>query len=282
MPAVTINGEHVHYQLHHAAPRPTGLPLVLVHGAGGNLMHWPGALRRLLGRTVYALDLPGHGKSGDAGRAEIGAYADVVRGFAEALGLVPFVLAGHSMGGAIALEFALRYPARLAGLILVGTGAKLRVAPEIMTGILDDFAGTTELLAKWAHGEHVDPNLLRLYTRRLREVAPQVLHADFARLRRLRPPRRREPHRSPDPHPLRRRRPHDPGQVQPVPARADRRLAAHRRARRWAYGHAGAAGCCGGGGFSDSLAAASTTCDVRRGINIIPRADADCKDRDYN
>ena len=94
MPAVTINGEHVHYQLHHAAPRPTGLPLVLVHGAGGNLMHWPGALRRLLGRTVYALDLPGHGKSGDAGRAEIGAYADVVRGFAEALGLVPFVLTG--------------------------------------------------------------------------------------------------------------------------------------------------------------------------------------------
>ena len=53
---------------------------------------------------------------GGAGRAEIGAYSEVVRGFAEALGLIPFVLAGHSMGGAIALEFALRYPARLAGL----------------------------------------------------------------------------------------------------------------------------------------------------------------------
>ena len=152
---------------------------MLVHGAGGNLMHWPGELRRLPGHTVYALDLPGHGKSGGAGRAEIGAYADVVRGFAEALGLVRFILAGHSMGGAIALEFALRYPARLAGLILVGTGAKLRVAPEILTGILDDFAGTTELLAQWAHGEHVDPNLLRLYTRRLREVDPQTLRDDF-------------------------------------------------------------------------------------------------------
>ena len=57
------------------------------------------------------------------------------------------------MGGAIALEFALRYPARLAGLILVGTGAKLRVAPEILTGVLDDYAGTAELLAQWAHGE---------------------------------------------------------------------------------------------------------------------------------
>jgi len=177
--SVIIHGEHLHYQLHHAAPRPAGPPLVLVHGAGGNLMHWPGILRRLPGHTVYALDLPGHGKSAGAGRAEIGAYADVVAGFAEALGLPAFVLAGHSMGGAIAIEFAFRYPARLAGLMLVSTGARLRVAPEILTGILDDYAGTTELLAQWAHGEHVDPNLLRLYVRRLREVDPQTLRADF-------------------------------------------------------------------------------------------------------
>jgi len=177
--SVIIHGEHLHYQLHHAAPRPAGPPLVLVHGAGGNLMHWPGILRRLPGHTVYALDLPGHGKSAGAGRAEIGAYAEVLRGFAEALGLVPFVLAGHSMGGAIALEFALRYPMRLAGLILVGTGAKLRVATEILTGILDDYTGSTELLAQWAHGARVDPNLLRLYVRRLREVNPQVIHGDF-------------------------------------------------------------------------------------------------------
>jgi pimeloyl-ACP methyl ester carboxylesterase len=179
MLTVTDTGEKLHYQLHDGAARADGLPLVLVHGAGGNLMHWPGELRRLPGHTVYALDLPGHGKSGGAGRAEIGAYAEVVRGCAEALELVPFVLAGHSMGGAIAIEFALRYPARLAGLILVGTGAKLRVAPEILTGVLDDYAGTAELLAQRAHGERADPNLLRLYTRRLREVNPQVIHDDF-------------------------------------------------------------------------------------------------------
>ena len=179
MHSVSINGEKLNYQSSGDRLQSAGAPLVLVHGAGGSSMHWPGELRRLPGHTVYALDLPGHGKSSGAGRAEIGAYVEVVRAFAEALKLPPFVLGGHSMGGAITQEFALRYPARLAGLLLIGTGAKLRVAPQVLTGILSDFSGTTELLTQWTHGEHADPNLLRLYTRRLREVSPQVIHDDF-------------------------------------------------------------------------------------------------------
>jgi pimeloyl-ACP methyl ester carboxylesterase len=103
----------------------------------------------------------------------------VVRDFAEALGLSPFVLGGHSMGGAIAQEFALRYTNRLAGLVLIGTGARLRVAPQFLDGVLKDPQGTAELLATWTHGEHVDPNLRRTYIRRLREVDPQVIHGDF-------------------------------------------------------------------------------------------------------
>ena len=37
-----INGEKLNYQRHVGALQPAGAPLVLVHGAGGNLMHWPG------------------------------------------------------------------------------------------------------------------------------------------------------------------------------------------------------------------------------------------------
>jgi pimeloyl-ACP methyl ester carboxylesterase len=180
MPTVMISNAPIHYQLHRIGAQPDNPPLVLVHGAGGNSMHWPGELRRLPGHTVYALDLSGHGKSGGAGRADIRAYADVVRGFVEALALSPCVLAGHSMGGAIVLEYALRYPERPAGLILIGTGAKLRVAPELMAGVLADPAGTAEILAQWAHGEHIDAHVLRLYARRVREVNPQVIHDDFA------------------------------------------------------------------------------------------------------
>lgn len=155
-------------------------PLVLVHGAGGDLMHWPTNLRRLPGRRIYAIDLPGHGKSGGAPLPDIASYAEALREWAEVHALPRFVLAGHSMGGAIAIEYALRYGGGLAGLVLLSTGARLRVAPQLLSGILNDFDAAVALLARWMYGEGTDPNLLRLGARRLREVKPEALHADFA------------------------------------------------------------------------------------------------------
>lgn len=153
---------------------------MLVHGAGGDLMQWPTGLRRLAGRAVYALDLPGHGKSGGDAPIEVGTYTEALREWADRLALPEFVLVGHSMGGAIALEFSLRYMDRLAGLVLISTGARLRVAPQILTGIQADPKETVDLLIGWMYGASTDPNLLRLGARRLREVRPEVLLADFA------------------------------------------------------------------------------------------------------
>lgn len=168
-----------HREYSHGTPLK-GPPLVLVHGAGGDLMHWPTDLRRLPGRRVYAVDLPGHGKTGGDPLPDIAAYADALHSWAETHALPPFVLMGHSMGGAIALEVALRHGGRLAGLILLSTGARLRVAPQLLAGIQTDFDATVDLLARWMVGEGADPNLLRLGARRLREVRPETLHADFA------------------------------------------------------------------------------------------------------
>ena len=176
--AGTLN--RMHYKEYATGVNPSGPPLVLVHGAGGDLMHWPAELRRLHGRRVYALDLPGHGKTGGAALEDIAAYAEAVNAWADTSGLRRYVLGGHSMGGAIALELALRHPGRLAGLLLLSTGARLRVAPKILAGIQNDFDGTVELLVTWMYGDGADPNLLRLGARRLREVPPEVLHADFA------------------------------------------------------------------------------------------------------
>ena len=65
-------------------------------------------------------------------------YAAWVLAFLDAAGLERVVLGGHSMGGAIAQTVALAHPERLDGLILVGTGARLRVLPRILELFRDD------------------------------------------------------------------------------------------------------------------------------------------------
>ncbi|MEZ4770959.1 MAG: alpha/beta hydrolase [Caldilineales bacterium] len=154
-------------------------PLVLIHGAGGTHRHWPAELRRLPDWTVYALDLPGHGRSGGAGFCTVAAYREAIFGFLEAEGLEKVVLAGHSMGGAVVQDFALHYGGRLAGIVLVGTGAKLRVAPDILTGLLSDFENTARLITDWCHGPAASEQQKRLYLQQLLEESPAVVHGDY-------------------------------------------------------------------------------------------------------
>jgi len=179
MPFVSIAGERIYYT-HHVggdeALRPT---LLLVHGAGGSRLHWPPSLRRLEGVHVYALDLPGHGRSRGKGRSSIAEYREVVARFLEALGLTEVVVTGHSMGGAIALSMALDCPHRLAGLILVGTGARLRVTPLILEGIREDFEGTVRLIIEYAHAPDAPARLKRKGFRQMANTPPEVLLGDF-------------------------------------------------------------------------------------------------------
>ena len=178
MPHIEVNGE----QLYYAETRSPNarLVMVLVHGAGENHLVWPASLRRMDGATVYALDLPGHGKSGGQGRTSIADYATVLLGFLEALGIKCAVIAGHSMGGAIAQQFALSHPTRVMGLILVATGARLRVAPVILDGILTHTDATLDLVTRYAWGPNTPEQMVQLGRAQMAEVNPHVVANDYA------------------------------------------------------------------------------------------------------
>lgn len=180
MPTATIQGQSLYYVAYQDDPNTPSLPLVLIHGAGGNLYHWPPGLRRLSGHDVYALDLPGHGKSEGPGRESVESYMQVVYDWARALDLPPFVIAGHSMGGAIAQTFALRYPEMLRGMILVATGARLRVHPKILDGIRIDMNAVGEMLVDWAYGQKATPKQKRQFLNQFNSVDPEVMYDDWA------------------------------------------------------------------------------------------------------
>lgn len=153
--------------------------LVLIHGAGSSHLTWPGALRRLPQTAVYALDLPGHGRSTAPGRQTVGEYAQDVIQFIQALELENVVVLGHSMGGAIAQQIGLAPPPGVVGLVLLGTGARLRVTPTFTEGIQADFTTTVDLLNQFYWGTQPDPDLIAANRRSMLNCPPEVMLNDF-------------------------------------------------------------------------------------------------------
>lgn len=156
-------------------------PLLLIHGAGGNRFYWPPELRRLEATRVLAPDLPGHGRSSGAAADTIGQCANTLLGWLDQLAVQRAVWAGHSMGGAIALQAALHSHERVAGLILVSTGGRLRVHPDLLTLSKhpQDLGALVELIVARAFSEEAPATVIRLAAERLRQVQPEVLHRDF-------------------------------------------------------------------------------------------------------
>jgi pimeloyl-ACP methyl ester carboxylesterase len=97
-----------------------GVPVLFAHSFAGDLSHWTATLDYLKPqRRVVAFDFSGHGGSPGALRYSYEELAKDIGAVADAQQLGSFVLVGHSMGAAIATQFATAHPSRVSALVLV-------------------------------------------------------------------------------------------------------------------------------------------------------------------
>jgi len=120
---------------------PGALPVLFIHSLGGNGGQWALQLDHLRRRRrAVAVDLRGHGESDPAenGDYSLAGLAGDIAATADQLGLRRFVLAGHSLGSGVAIEYAGRHPERVAGLLLVDpNGDQSRVPAEQVEPFLE-------------------------------------------------------------------------------------------------------------------------------------------------
>lgn len=157
-------------------------PLVLIHGAGGTHLYWPPEIRRLSGYCVYAIDLPGHGRSEFCdGQQTIGDYARYLVQWLESIHLRRAVFIGHSMGSAIALDLAIHHPEYVVGLGLISAGARLRVHPDLLNYAADitTYLKATDLLVSCSFSANASPRLVELASKRMLETRQSVFLGDL-------------------------------------------------------------------------------------------------------
>jgi len=176
MPYIKIIDDTIHYTDNLLGSDSV---LVAVHGSGGDYRHWPEELRSLSAVRAICVDLPGHGRSAGVGCRSVSEYASFLSAFIARMELGNVILIGHSLGGAILQLLALDRPPWLARIVLVGTGARLRVSPEIFKGLTEDFDMAVQQIGDMAFGPEAGAGNIATFKSGLMNTEPLTIYNDF-------------------------------------------------------------------------------------------------------
>jgi pimeloyl-ACP methyl ester carboxylesterase len=119
--------------------RGAAVPILFVHGNGGNLTQWTAPLEHVRRtRRAVAFDLRGMGMSDPPrnGDYSVAAMTDDVEAVANALRLNRFVIVGHSYGGTVVAAYAAKHPERVAAVVLADAAGEVHITPDQASAFL--------------------------------------------------------------------------------------------------------------------------------------------------
>ncbi|MDP4534100.1 alpha/beta hydrolase [Marinobacter salarius] len=162
MPKLIHSGVEIFYTVEGKGPA-----VLLTHGFCGSSAMWRAQIKALQSRyTVITWDMRGHAQSSSPKRSSAYSVAlslTDMNGILDACGVERAVIGGFSLGGLISLDFYLKYPQRVNGLLLVDTGPGFR---------------SVEAQRKWNEGAKYWARLLETHGLGAFEIEPQLSGTD--------------------------------------------------------------------------------------------------------
>jgi len=153
--------------------------IIFIHGSGGNSDTWKNQLNLDIEYDIVALDLPSHDKSDNFSDLSLSLYVDVVHHLIKSLKYESVILCGHSLGGAIVQQYYFTYPKEVSGLILCGTGGRLRVAPFILNLLKKNYRDYLNSLPAGAFYRTTSKEIVDLYIQETAKISAEVTYRDF-------------------------------------------------------------------------------------------------------
>ena len=151
---ITVDGQQAFATTGGTGFDPAKPAVIFLHGAGFDRTAWRLQTRFFAhhGKSVLAVDFPGHGWSEGKPLETVAAMADWTARLVAAAGLKNAALVGHSMGALVALDCAARHPDKVRALALCGVASEMPVHPEMLESAKANTLKVEELMTFWGIG----------------------------------------------------------------------------------------------------------------------------------
>jgi pimeloyl-ACP methyl ester carboxylesterase len=169
-------GKKIFFEIKEAKSRNV---IIFLHGSGGDSNTWKNQFNIKNSYSLISLDLPSHGNSDRFEKLSLDLYVDVLKKFLDSNDYERVVLCGHSLGGAVIQSYYFKYSKEVTALILMSTGAKLRVSPAILDALKRDYDVYLKQLNKVAFSNNTTNSIKEEYRDQSSLIGAEVTYYDF-------------------------------------------------------------------------------------------------------